>query len=403
MKKSLTRTLCAGLLAVMIALALAACGGGGDDKTTPEKTENKIISTLSAVQTAFLKTGTALDEVLSGIEAGIVNGDGSLYAEAFALSVLPQNAEDSDGEPATPAAPTLDDLEGYFLVSYINNRIDEYFAKGEGTATEAGYKPVGRFAWLIDRLTALEERFAETEETVLTDGAVKYKKIEGGYEVINPIYGTDEGHKDEIRAYFKEILTQTDNGITEQSGMCDANGNAVSENLPAELSARYSFKATDGLAAMDIIGVGGYVTFRLEVAETADGSYIQAYQDALSIGAGGGMSTDMRDRWNEYVQSDTEENLHLPRNPYIRFKLSADKQTGTMKVIRDMWRDIWSDMDIQSSYNTVWLPESWAAAFNAETALSFGDLIYNGVNLAEEYATFICTFNYYAVNTPEEK
>jgi hypothetical protein len=396
MKKPPLKALTAGLLAVLLVLSLAACGlnlnTGGKKTDDPDPADDNkgggndtptIISTLAAVQNAFLKTGAALGEVCEGIEAGIAGAQPfSLKSKANALSFAPLAYGDGDDK----AVPPIGDLEGYFLVSYINTHIDDNFAKADET------KSAGEFAYYIDMLTALEAKFEETEETVLTADAVKYKKTESGYEIINPIYSTDEGHKDEITAYFKIVLTPTTGGVSMQNGMCDADGNAVAEHLPAEHSRQYAFRAADGKAAVDVITAGGEIDFRLEVVETTDGTYIQMYQTNLAL-FGAHMSWEMFEHWNAYLQSDVEENLHLPRSPFLRFKLSPDKQTGTMKVIRDVWTEFGTGLV---------LPESWLTVFDADTALTFGDLIVFGGPLSEETRRAICTYAYHAADFPEE-
>jgi len=379
------------IVGVILVFSLIGCDDGnelgngpGNGPGTTSNAGEAIVQTLTTARNFFLQAGADLAEMSDNIEAVIVDAGVQRAASVlFALSFSDDKGGGDDGGN-DKAGFTLDDLEGYMLISGINASIDFYFGA-----------PNGQFAYYLSKFTALEEAFADSEETELMDDGVKFKKTANGYDIITPVYGTQEGNKDQIEFYYKLSITTAANGITTSSAKCDANGGPAVGDLSQEYAARYAFSVAQGKAKLEILSPDNSVSFRLEVIDAADGSYIQYYTQSMDIG-GGHLRGEMFDRWAEYMQS---ENVMLgiyplPNQPYIRLRLTEDKQTGTMKILRNYETDVRDFVSIQNG--TVPFPASWFASFDKDAALSFDELPL----LDEGLSRFIGTFNYHASGLP---
>jgi hypothetical protein len=418
-KSKILTTVFAMLLCVALTISLAACGGNSDDDGDGQLGSNTVVQNLSKVRDLFLQASESIDEVCGVMETAAAEAQPQNLAMSLsAVSIVPL-ADKPEGDGNDKAGFTLDDIEGYFLMSAILDRIDFYFAAADGDFQG------GQFAYYLKMFVALENKFAESEETELTDNGVKFQKIKDGYNVISPIFNTTEGYKDQVTGYFKLILTGTVNGVSISSGKCDANGKAVSGELADEYKFTYKFEVSASKARME----AGYPEAQfpdqiIEVIEEADGTYVQFYAGYLAKG-GEFMRRDTTEQetmflqWEQYAERESEEGIVLPTNPYIRLKLATDKQTGTMLIIRQFTGTLFNllpktkyvpsdgkgggDTYILDDSIPLPFPASWFNIFNKETALSFGDMVFevNDFDLSQSLMPYVGIFNYSASVFPQ--
>lgn len=406
-------------------------GNGGNGGTTTDKT---VVQLIEEAQVIFNKAGKAVSNATAGLADSLTQLP---QTRTMSVKSAPRIALLSDEKPSggddIPSAPTLDDLEGFVLLSYLKDTIRQNFGETEywtaedfgGDETSPGIgdiKHEGAFIRLSRKFKELDALFAqESEDACVTipneavPSAPSYVfKRDGGYLVSEPILrqymdgdpNLTEDEKNEIIARNEVLYKASGNTVGVSNDTIVQEGDKpLPENIDpswaAEKSSLNSFTVEGNIASSGSI----------EVVSAEDGVYVRFC--GLNLEYAWGAENELSQRWEEYKENlrqsgvnggDLETCWQFPNEVYGVAKFAPDGTSGTVKLFRNYSHDAGGPKDAagnpQYERGTYPLPEKWLTSFNAETALDISGLEGNWLQHKQRY---LCTFNFTGLPVAEEK
>ena len=442
---SKTKAIVLALILALSVCAFAACnpsgneggggngggngGNGGNGGTTTDKT---VVQLIEEAQVIFNKAGKAVSNATAGLADSLTQLP---QTRTMSVKSAPRIALLSDEKPSggddIPSAPTLDDLEGFVLLSYLKDTIRQNFGETEywtaedfgGDETSPGIgdiKHEGAFIRLSRKFKELDALFAQEgedacvtipNEAIPSAPTYVYKR-DGGYLVSEPILrqymdgdpNLTEEEKNEIVAREEFLYKASGNTVGVSNGTIVQEGDKpLPENIDpswaAEKSSLNSFTVEGNIASSESI----------EVVSADDGVYVRFCRINLELARVA--EDELSQRWFEYMErmvfespQGLENNWNFPNEVYGVAKFASDGTSGTVKLFRNYSHDAGGPKDAagnpQYERDTYPLPEKWLTSFNAETALDISGLEGNWLQYKQRY---LCTFNFTGLPAAEEK